>query len=57
MTTDHLYEKNKLKVYERFFTNGKRYFCVYYNNKLLLMTTNRRNAFQFVDRRDPDING
>ena len=57
MTTDHSYEKNNLKVYERFFTNGKRYFCVYYNNKLLLMTTNRRNAFQFVDRRDPDING
>ena len=57
MTTDLLYEKNKLKVYERFFTNGKRYFCVYFKNKLLLMSTNRKNTFQFVDRKDPDING
>jgi len=57
MTTDHSSEKNKLLVHERYFNNGKRYFCVYGNGKLLLMTINRRTAFEFVKRKDPGLNG
>jgi hypothetical protein len=57
MTKDHSSEKNNLKVYERHFTNGKRYFCVYNGNKLLLMTLNRKTAFEFVGRKDPGRHG
>lgn len=53
MTTDHSSEKNNFQVYERYFTNGKRYFCVYANGKLLLMTVNRKTLFEFINRKDP----
>jgi|APCry1669188910_1035180.scaffolds.fasta_scaffold624686_1 hypothetical protein len=57
MTTDPSSEKNKLLVHERYFQNGKRYFCVYKNGKLLLMTVSRKTAFDFVDRKDPNRYG